>query len=1206
MCPVGVDTGGYWRTLVFEKEGAVQLWMLVGLVVDGPDQLARLLDQRPILARYLALLVLAGPNPPTVGELAERLDSKPSPATVANELRRLRHALGEDLLARLDPRSVIPTADKPVRLRLEPDLVDLGRVRQCHALARQLLPTQPEAAVHQVRMALSEWSTSEDVATTRTAYPLSDEYIRERLEEERRSVRLTYGEALLCLGHVDEAEAEFLAARATRQELSEILARPSCWGLDVGSRRRILSCGRADLAVKGRPDVDASPTASARRTRALIGLLQVDAGSGLGYQAPAALVEHVRAFLSSSDRVFVLEGSLGLGKTSFCLCLPDHVPDGIVCQLHTVPGFDPTRETLAAAVLRYADVPSDAADPIADLERLLSTGSSEWLFIIDGISSVEEWHSLCRDLERILFRIDSPRIKFFVTRRPLPGACVSRYPLLSATLFRSTQQMDGPSWELTPWTDNEAKAKWDALPLPSCMPYRGFSPGLQRLLRVPLYMRLIGQNLCEPPADIATVQSSYQMIEICVRAALNRVGADPNLAFAALRQLASEQYDGSFRRTTTHSLRSFISPGEEAALEAGLLVSREGINDRHIVFAHDAIPEFVLATSIVDETISFSDFPPGAACSLNAITEAAATSALAASILRLVLFGLYHRDPALLRRLVLNPPHQSNIILAAAVDNSADLPDLLPPEHIARLIRYAAEEHDVALAERLLNSQAALRAPELGQLLAHLLRSLGSDIWPSIRALVEIPTVIDSLLDGLLQDIDLRNPQEARLASHLLARALLKGRSLHHLADAIQTHSQWQVRAALPEALARLGASGADIVAHCRAALFSDPDYKVRAAAAAAAVPRLQEHLDCLNRMLSDPNWHVRGAALRALVEWTPAARSQAVALLHTDVWRPAPLDTRIVWWEVALLMDSTLALDSEEDEACVRAVFRLLRTATDTLPLPLTTRLAGFAQRSASWCLRQEAERFNGPRADAFGGRSRDRAEVSARFRRLRGRRVLQVALDSLDRRQAVDIAAALTEAEVPLLEVGDPLVKRYGASIIEEVKSTAPNTVIVSEMMSADWSRDQVELAAFYGADVVLLIGPASVLAVRAAVEAARRYGVALVIDVPHGRYSDMWVKSMEECGVDGFVLTGNIDLGTSGPFIGESAENLRRWTELPIGVSGGFDLPDILTALDYDLDILIVGRGVVDAIDPQSAALALMDQLAKTPSPWIEAPL
>jgi hypothetical protein len=85
------------------------------------------------------------------------------------------------------------------------------------------------------------------------------------------------------------------------------------------------------------------------------------------------------------------------------------------------------------------------------------------------------------------------------------------------------------------------------------------------------------------------------------------------------------------------------------------------------------------------------------------------------------------------------------------------------------------------------------------------------------------------------------------------------------------------------------------MVAHCRAALFPTPDYKVRAAAAAAAIPRLQEHLDCLGRIFSDPNWHVRGAALRARVECTPAARSRTVALLNTDAWRSAPLDTRIM-----------------------------------------------------------------------------------------------------------------------------------------------------------------------------------------------------------------------------------------------------------------------------------------------------------------------
>jgi hypothetical protein len=145
------------------------------------------------------------------------------------------------------------------------------------------------------------------------------------------------------------------------------------------------------------------------------------------------------------------------------------------------------------------------------------------------------------------------------------------------------------------------------------------------------------------------------------------------------------------------------------------------------------------------------------------------------------------------------------------------------------------------------------------------------------------------------------------------------------------------------------------------------------------------------------------------------------------------------------LLTDSAVTSGSEEDEACVRPVFRLLRTAADTLPSRLAARLDGFARRSAFWCLRQEIERFNGPRTEIFGKHSRDHAEASARFRRLRGRRTLQSALDFLDRHQAVEIAAGLMKAGVPLLEVGDPSIKRYGASIIEQIKTAAPHTVIV-----------------------------------------------------------------------------------------------------------------------------------------------------------------
>lgn len=214
--------------------------------------------------------------------------------------------------------------------------------------------------------------------------------------------------------------------------------------------------------------------------------------------------------------------------------------------------------------------------------------------------------------------------------------------------------------------------------------------------------------------------------------------------------------------------------------------------------------------------------------------------------------------------------------------------------------------------------------------------------------------------------------------------------------------------------------------------------------------------------------------------------------------------------------------------------------------------------------------------------------------FRRLRDSRSVQVALDLRDLQQAVNVAEAAAEAGALFVEVGDPLIKSVGVAAIEHIKRAIPHVAVVAEMMSADWGRDQVVLAAEAGADVVLLIGPASTASVSAAVEANTRLGVPLILDVPPGRLDPTWVQTMERSGVDGFAVTTNIDLGVAGPQPLEHARILRSWTRLPVAVSGGFGIADEAIHTDPDWDILIVGRSVTDAVDPTTATEQLVSHI------------
>lgn len=217
--------------------------------------------------------------------------------------------------------------------------------------------------------------------------------------------------------------------------------------------------------------------------------------------------------------------------------------------------------------------------------------------------------------------------------------------------------------------------------------------------------------------------------------------------------------------------------------------------------------------------------------------------------------------------------------------------------------------------------------------------------------------------------------------------------------------------------------------------------------------------------------------------------------------------------------------------------------------------------------------------------------------YRGLRGRRSVQIALDLHDLDQAAAVATAVAAAGADLIEIGDPLIKQAGVAAIGHIKRLVPDMHVVAEMMSADWGRDQVVLAAEAGADAVLLIGPSTAASVSAAVEAGKRLGVPISLDVPQERISESWIRDMERCGVDGFAVTTNIDVGVASRHPLGAARLIRGWTRLPVAVSGGFGETDHSVIISLDWDILIIGRSVTEAVDPKSAALRLTGALHDT---------
>lgn len=567
------------------------------------------------------------------------------------------------------------------------------------------------------------------------------------------------------------------------------------------------------------------------------------------------------------------------------------------------------------------------------------------------------------------------------------------------------------------------------------------------------------------------------------------------------------------------------------------------LDSRHpnepVIIEHDVLDDFKQARQHLTDLQAVRE--PGRAVQiLNALASASRTDARSREVLALTLAGLAFHQPELLSSTALTPGCDPETTLPMILEIAGEHDLELNREVIRAAASQALQDDRVKLASALLGyRRPALSEAEQAQWICNALDRYGSRLWPAINEFVAESA--GPVATALLATLNLSNPSHAIYLARYLGESTPLG---EHVIFELQTHPDWRVRAALAEAAAAHLATNATSVT----ALAHDPDYKVRSRLA-AAIPRTTGALaeSIIEALLTDPNWHVRTTLVQAIArEADPRFDEIILSRCSGPEWRRRPHVTANALSEITA------------------------RSTTGT----------------SRYVLAPEP-------------RSNRRIDRSG-YRRLRFRRSLQIALDLYDLDQAQEVASAVAKAGVDLIEVGDPLIKTNGVAAIEAIRQAAPEALIVAEMMSADWGRDQVELAAKAGADAVLLIGPASLASMDQAANAARKYDLPVTIDIPEAHRNREWIQQAEHIGIDGFTITTNIDLGIAGLTPLDQAKQVRSFTQRPIAVSGGFSLSDPELILRGGWDILIVGRAVVDAVEPAQAARQLLDLIDQPETP------
>ncbi len=198
----------------------------------------------------------------------------------------------------------------------------------------------------------------------------------------------------------------------------------------------------------------------------------------------------------------------------------------------------------------------------------------------------------------------------------------------------------------------------------------------------------------------------------------------------------------------------------------------------------------------------------------------------------------------------------------------------------------------------------------------------------------------------------------------------------------------------------------------------------------------------------------------------------------------------------------------------------------------------------------------------------------------------ILQIALDFVDLDRALKVAKEVARS-ADWLEAGTPLIKANGMDAIRRLKRAFPGKTIVADLKIADTGDIETEMAAKAGADIVTVLGSSDDQTIMQSVEAAKRYGCKVLVDLLNCGDMAARAKIAEELGADYVMVHTGIDQQMVGKDVFSDLRRVVGVVKIPIAVGGGLTPENVGQAVRGGAGIVIIGGAVTKAPDAAGAA-------------------
>ncbi|MCX8149898.1 MAG: bifunctional 5,6,7,8-tetrahydromethanopterin hydro-lyase/3-hexulose-6-phosphate synthase [Candidatus Bathyarchaeota archaeon] len=209
-----------------------------------------------------------------------------------------------------------------------------------------------------------------------------------------------------------------------------------------------------------------------------------------------------------------------------------------------------------------------------------------------------------------------------------------------------------------------------------------------------------------------------------------------------------------------------------------------------------------------------------------------------------------------------------------------------------------------------------------------------------------------------------------------------------------------------------------------------------------------------------------------------------------------------------------------------------------------------------------------------------------------------LQISLDAPSLENAKKVLAQIPGSDRIIIEVGTPLIKRYGTRVINDLRQAAKDAFMVADLKTLDVGKVEADIAYEDTADAVVAAGLAPPETLDAFVHEAKRLGIYAIIDMLNVDDVLGKLKALKNF-PDVVILHRGIDQETGRTSGLERIKLIREAfsdKKFLIAVAGGIVPETAKEALEKGADILVVGRYVTQSKDIERA---VRDFLELTPS-------